>query len=342
MREALLFIPLLISVAWSAWFKYVLPSPSPNRHKPFTNSQNSDILKALFQSDKPTVTRFVGAVPRAFLDELEHDEQQAGQFICEILNGNVPGAFENLAEDLATDVLDDIKDGFDDITSFVKSLPTLAPEILENIISDGEDVVSVIEELFTDPGGVVTLIEGAVKTVISDIESVATSLWHGFTCLFKPKKDCSTSTADPAATLSFSCGVVMAAATTTWSPAPSSTTYAPAQPTAAVTSSMAVETSTAMQALQSSTQEVEPAVTTSSAAAETSTTEQASQSSTQNVEPTATTSSAAAQATTEQATIEQGSTQTSTPSSAGAGGGGVPSDGDWDLLCTLGLWFLFH
>jgi hypothetical protein len=341
MREALLFIPLLISVAWSAWFKYVLPSPSPNRHKPFTNSQNSDILKALFQSDKPTVTRFVGAVPRAFLDELEHDEQQAGQFICEILNGNVPGAFENLAEDLATDVLDDIKDGFDDITSFVKSLPTLAPEILENIISDGEDVVSVIEELFTDPGGVVTLIEGDVKTVISDIESVATSLWHGFTCLFKPKKDCGTSTADPAATLSSSCGVVMAAATTTWSPAPSSTTYAPAQPTAAVTSSMAVETSTAMQALQSSTQEVEPAVTTSSAAAETSTTEQASQSSTQNVEPTATTSSAAAQATT-----EQGSTQTSSPSSAGAGGGGVPSDGGlgfvlhtWVvvLVCLIGL-----
>jgi hypothetical protein len=175
---------------------------------------------ALFQSDKPAVTRFVEAVPQAFLDQLENNEQQAGQFICEILDGNVPGAFENLALDLATDVLDEIQEGFDDITSFVKSLPTLAPEILEKIISDGE-------ELFTDPGGVVTLVEGDVKTVISDIESVATSLWHGFTCLFKLKSDCSTSTVDPAATLSSSCGVIMAAATTTWSPAASSTTYAP-------------------------------------------------------------------------------------------------------------------
>ena len=233
--------------------------------------------------------------------------------------------------------MDDIKDGFNDITSFVKSLPTLAPEILENIISDGEDVVSVIEEIFTDPGGVVTLIEGDVKTIISDIESVATSLWHGFTCLSKPKKDCSTSILDLAAIFPSSCGVVMAAATTIWNPAPSSTTYAPAQPTAAVTSSMVVQTSTTKQALQSSTKEVESVVTTSSAAAQTSTTKQASQSSKQNVEPAATTSSAAAQTTT-----EQESTQTRSPSSAGAGGGGVvtvfvtgvPSDG--------GLGFALH
>jgi hypothetical protein len=267
-------------------------SQTPIDRKCSTNSQNSDVFKALFQSDKL-------AVPRAFLDELENDEQQAGQFICEILDGNVPGAFENLALDLATDVLDDIQEGFDDITSFIKSFPTLAPEILDSIISDGEDVVSVVEELFTDPGGVVTLIEGDVKTVISDIESVAISLWHGFTCLFKPKSDCSTSTADPAATLSSSCGMIMAAATTTWSPAASSTTHAPAKPTAAASSSLVVQTSTRKQAAQSSTQKVDPA---------------------------ATTSSPARQAITEsspQATTKQESTQTTLQSSAGGAGGPV-------------------
>ena len=85
-------------------------------------------------------------------------------------------------------MVDDIQEGVDDITSFVIALPTLAPEILDYIISDGKDVVSVVEELFTDPEGVITLIEDGGKTVISDIESVATSLWHGFTCLLNRRK----------------------------------------------------------------------------------------------------------------------------------------------------------
>lgn len=294
-------------------------SRTPFHHKHPTKPQNSDIFKGLFNSDKPTVKRLVNALPRALLHELENDKHQAGQFICEILAGNIPGAFENLVADLTSDVVDDIQEGVDDITSFVKALPTLAPEILDYIISDGKDVVSVVEEPFIDPEGVITLIENGGKTVISDIESVATSLWHGFTCLFKPKKDCSTSAADSAATLSNSCGVVMAAATTTWSPAASSSTYTPPQPTAAASSSMAVQTSTTEQAAQSTrytyTQEVEPAATTSLVAA--------------------------------QATTEVGSAQTTSQGSAGGGGGVIVLSGGglgfvlrtWlgVLACLIGL-----
>jgi septal ring-binding cell division protein DamX len=98
-----------------------------------------------------------------------------------------------------------------------------------------------VGEIFTNPGGALTLIENDVKTVISDIESVAEGFWNGLTCLFK---NCATSTSvDPAATLSSSCNAILAAATTTYGAASTTSTYTPAQ-TIYVTTTAAPKTST--------------------------------------------------------------------------------------------------
>jgi hypothetical protein len=98
-----------------------------------------------------------------------------------------------------------------------------------------------VEEIFTNPEGALTLIENDVKTVISDIESVAEGFWNGLTCLFK---NCATSTSvDPAATLSSSCNAILAAATTTYRAASTTSTYTPAQ-TIYVTTTTAPKTST--------------------------------------------------------------------------------------------------
>ncbi|KAF4624536.1 hypothetical protein G7Y89_g13635 [Cudoniella acicularis] len=182
MRKAPLVISLLVCVASCGFY--------------------TDLLISIFKSGRPSVSTFVRGIPKDLLDTLENNEQQAGQFVCAVLDGDVPGAFENLATELATDVWEEIQTGFEDVTSFIESLPTLAPAILDNIISDGEDAISVIEELFTNPGGALTVIEGDVMTVISDVDS---------------------------------CNDIMAVATTTYSPTDqveaSITTYPSAQPT---------------------------------------------------------------------------------------------------------------
>lgn len=165
-----------------------------------------------------------------------------------MLHGNIPGALD----DIATDVLDAIKDDVDAVISFVEELPELVPEILEEIVQDGEDVVSIVGEIFTNPKGALTVIEGDAKTVFSDITNEAKSIWNEFTCFFK---HCSASatmtvTADPAATLSSSCMIIQAAATTTVFP--SLSTSSSTMSVKAQTSAVSTPTPTPIQASRGS------------------------------------------------------------------------------------------
>jgi hypothetical protein len=60
----------------------------------------SDIIKDLVGSDSSTISSFVEGLPNDLLDELENNEQQAGQFVCNILNGNFPDVIEDLSDDV--------------------------------------------------------------------------------------------------------------------------------------------------------------------------------------------------------------------------------------------------
>jgi len=221
----------------------------------------SDLLTSIFKSGKPSVSTFVRGIPKDLLDVLETNEQQAGQFVCAVLDGDVPSAFENLAEELGSDVWGELTSGFADVTSFIESLPSLAPEVLNDILTDGEDVVSVVEELFTNPGAALTIIEGDVMTVVSDVESVVTGAWNDFTCFIcgccsnsAAASAAATTSLDPAASLAQSCGQINAAATTTYSPTDlaaagsTSTAYPSAQPTNVASPTFAAQTTTQEQA----------------------------------------------------------------------------------------------
>jgi hypothetical protein len=220
----------------------------------------SDIIKGLTGSDSPTISSFIKGLPHDLLDELENNEQQAGQFVCQILDGNIPGVIENLGEDIWREIEDD----WSAVTSFIAALPSLAPEVLEDIVHDGEDVVSVIGEIFTDPEAALTVIENGVEVVVSDIESVGGDVVSFFKCLFG---DCSTSTPpDPAATLSASCQAIQAAATTTYSPTVAATTTYPAAQTSYYEPPPTATTTTEEIAAETTSTEVQAAATTIQAA----------------------------------------------------------------------------
>jgi hypothetical protein len=184
----------------------------------------SDIFKVLIDSKSPRLASFVKGLPNDLVHALENDEQEPGQFICEVMDGNVPGIIEYLAED----VWDEIKDDWTAVTDFIESIPTLAPAILEDIIHDGEDVVPIIGDIFTNPKAAVTAIVSGVEVVVSDIETGVEEVLSCIKCLFK--KCNNGSTQNPAATISASCKAILAAATTTYSPiATTSNYYPPAQ-----------------------------------------------------------------------------------------------------------------
>ncbi|KAN0101983.1 hypothetical protein V8E51_012493 [Hyaloscypha variabilis] len=225
MRKALIIIALLVSLASAGFY--------------------SDLLTSIFKSGKPSISTFVRGIPKDVLDVLETNEH----------------AFENLAEELGSDVWGELTSGFADVTSFIESLPSLAPEVLNDILTDGEDVVSVVEELFTNPGAALTIIEGDVMTVVSDVESVVTGAWNDFTCFIcgccssaAAASAAATTSLDPAASLAQSCSQINAAATTTYSPTDlgaagsTSTAYPSAQPTNAASPTFAAQTTTQEQA----------------------------------------------------------------------------------------------
>jgi hypothetical protein len=88
------------------------------------------------------------------------------------MKGEIPQALESLGED----IVDEFANEFDALTSFVMALPTLVPEVLNAIESGGEEAVSIVEELITNPGGVVTVVESGVKSVFTDLRSQESTL----------------------------------------------------------------------------------------------------------------------------------------------------------------------
>jgi hypothetical protein len=99
------------------------------------------------------ISNVIKQLPQDYVKQIQTSENEAGQFVCQILiNHNIPGAIEDLGED----VWKEIKDDWSAVTDFVESLPTLAPQILQGIVQDAEDVVSVVEEIITNPAAALT------------------------------------------------------------------------------------------------------------------------------------------------------------------------------------------
>ena len=167
------------------------------------------------------------------------------------MQGDVPTAIVDLPEE----TWDEIEDDFDALTSFIVSLPTIVPAVLDDIEQGGEVVVSIITELIQNPGGALTVFVDDVETVfdnvLGDIETVAGEVLTGIECLFG---DCPAATATPTntaqANLISACNNVLAsptappAATSTPAAATISTLAAETSYLAATTSSLAAETST--------------------------------------------------------------------------------------------------
>lgn len=87
---------------------------------------------------------------------------------------------EGLGSAVESEVLGD----FEALTSFVESLPTLVPEILSDIMEGGEEAVSIVEELVTNPGAALTVIESGVVSVFSVITSGVVSVFGDITHFF--------------------------------------------------------------------------------------------------------------------------------------------------------------
>lgn len=167
------------------------------------------------------------------------------------MDGDIPQAIEDIADDIVGEVEDD----FDALTSFIQGLPELATAILTDIENDGEDVVTLIEDLVNDPGEAVTIIVDGIESVISDISSVGSEIVSGIKCLFG---DCST---PPSQILSSSCNEITSAAAKKRSvyimtPAVTSTsttpTYMPAQPASTLSAAASKATATGARIASSS------------------------------------------------------------------------------------------
>jgi len=197
------------------------------RLKNSSNSSPRDILRSLLR--QKTFANFVREAPQDLINDLENNEQQAGEAVCDILAGNSPAFVQDIASSLSSEAESELTS----LVDFVGELPKLAPEILGDLEQDADDVVSVIGELVTNPGAAITVIIGGVESVVEDIwgeiETVGGEIITGIECLFG---DCPTAVSTPAQILALrsSCLSVSAAATT----APALTTIYPAEPTTTV------------------------------------------------------------------------------------------------------------
>jgi hypothetical protein len=120
-------------------------------------------------------------------DDLLNNDDEAAVFVCEILQGDIPGVLE----ELGTEAVDAVLGEFQSMTSFIVSLPSIAPEILNDIVQGGEEAVSIVDELVTNPGGALTVIENGIETIFSEITaevgglvSEATSIFGDITYFF--------------------------------------------------------------------------------------------------------------------------------------------------------------
>jgi len=100
--------------------------------------------------------------------------------VCNILDGNIPAAVEEIGQA----VLNEVEGDYSSVTAFIKSLPSLVPPVLEDIVHDGEDVVGLVETLFEDPGAAVSIIVSDVVSVVTEVETEVKSIWSDVTCFF--------------------------------------------------------------------------------------------------------------------------------------------------------------
>ena len=193
-----------------------------------TNSGPRDILRSLLRQKK--FANFVKEAPQNIINDLENNEQQAGEAVCDMLAGNLPGFLEDVVSSLSSEA----ESEFNSLVDFVGELPSLAPEILGDLEQDAEDVVSVIGELVTNPGAAVTVIVDGVESVVEDIwgevETVGGEIITAIECFFGDCTTAAVSTPAEILALQSSCLSISAAATT----APVLTTTYPAEPTTTI------------------------------------------------------------------------------------------------------------
>ncbi|MCJ1292631.1 Syntaxin-binding protein 3 [Xylographa carneopallida] len=198
----------------------------------------SDILKGLIQANR--YSNLITSIPDNVIQDLESDEADAGLFVCQILNGDFPQAFEQIGGEIVGQAESD----YASLTSFILSLPTLAPAILDDLVQDGEDVVSVVGELFTNPEAAVTVIVGGVESVVSDIWGGIETVGDEILCFFG--QDCPTIAATTVANtgammLSSTChGILANAPAPTTTPASPLTTPPSAAPSTPITAAPSV------------------------------------------------------------------------------------------------------
>ena len=190
-----------------------------------SNSNPRDILRSLLRLNR--FADFVKEVPQNLINDLENNEQQAGEAVCDILAGNFPAFLQDVASSLSSEAESELNS----LVGFVGELPKLAPEILGDLEQDAEDVVSVVGELVTNPGAAITVIVGGVESVVEDIwgdiETIGGEIITGIECLFGDCPTAAVSTPAEILALKSSCLSISAAAAT----APALTTTYPAEPT---------------------------------------------------------------------------------------------------------------
>ena len=203
----------------------------------------SDIFRGITRSGR--FAHLATDIPQDIISGLENDEAEAGQFICQILKGDTPDAIKNLPEE----TWDEIKGDYASLTDFVISLPTVVPEVLNDIEQGGTVVVSIITELIQNPGGALTVLLDGAETVfddvIGDIKTVAGEIVSGIECLFE---DCAAKTTAVTNTaemnLVSNCQNVLAAATSTTGAATSTALAGRTSSIPAATSTTPTATST--------------------------------------------------------------------------------------------------
>ncbi|KAK9415032.1 hypothetical protein SUNI508_10637 [Seiridium unicorne] len=124
----------------------------------------SGIVKALRGANQ--LTRFFDALPDSVREPIENTEVGAAAFVCSIMRGQG----SEMTAAFAIPEASAIEQEFSTITSFVGAIPSIAADTLSYIVNEGEDAVSVVGVLLANPSAAVSLIEGGVETIISDVE----------------------------------------------------------------------------------------------------------------------------------------------------------------------------
>lgn len=138
------------------------------------------------------------------LSELENDEVVAGTFVCNLLDGNVDTAIDIVGQE----IVDELQDDWNTIVGFVEDLPDLAEGLVWVIVNGVDEGVSIIGDLFTNPGAAAS----AFESIGGDIVSAAVSFGDVIGCDFGISTDCvmTSSTIDFIAQISNSCSAILA------------------------------------------------------------------------------------------------------------------------------------